>query len=158
MDYAVVASLCAAYRPTTIMTPHLSIVPKGKEGMRNKGRNSLHVLQRVSLYLPAKVPTNQNHGNSIMTDKRTNKPMRMQVMNVHITYIHSSLIYPVSSPASCRQITQFTIVFLPAQQYYDRSVCQRPRTDKGREKVIKGKRPPGPQPIKTKATLDAPSP
>jgi hypothetical protein len=106
VDYAVVASLCAAYRPTTIMTPHLSIVPRGKEGTRKKEGNPPHILQRVSLYLPAKVPTNQNHGNPTMTDIQTNKPMlmpmRMQVMNVHTTYIHPSPIYPVPSPASCR--------------------------------------------------------
>ena len=98
-----------------------------KRKRRNKEeRNSPHILQRVSLYFPAKVPTNQNHRNSTMADKRTNKPMlmpmRMQVMNVHITYIHPSLIYPVPSPASCRQITQFTIIF-SSRPTTLRSVC-----------------------------------
>jgi hypothetical protein len=104
--YAVVASLCATYRPPTTTTLHLSIVPRGKEGKRKKEGNSPHRMQRISLSLAAKVPTNRSHGNPTMTDIRTNKPMlmpmRMQAMNVHITYIHPSLIYPVPSPASCR--------------------------------------------------------
>ena len=99
-------SLCCIQANNYHDTPPFHCTKSKRRKEEEGGKLSSHNAKNLSLSLAAKVPTNRSHGNPTMTDIRTNKPMlmpmRMQAMNVHITYIHPSLIYPVPSPASCR--------------------------------------------------------